>query len=178
MSMKSSKLTKNDERLLEERISSNKVEYPRSVLRGVGFVAAFLPAYFAHTVFYMEWSAISNIPLLIAVPVATTEMLTRAYMAMIETEFWKRQRHFSEGKGVNESLLRKLRLQVAVGYTLFFINLIFLVLSSVFQIYILRNVDPRASFLLSSCLSAAFVWLLAQSNEESRKRRMRPGSRN
>ena len=170
-----SKISKSDERLLDERISANQVEYPQTVLRAVGFVTAFLPVYFAHAVLSLEWTAISNLPLVLGVPIVSAEMLSRAYGISLESEFWRRHTHYSESKSIDDKLLRNLRLQAATSHALFFINLLFLAVSTLLQVYIFRNVDARAGLLLASCLSAAFSWMLAQSNEESRKRRLRVG---
>lgn len=167
---------KTEDRLLEERISANQVVYPRHVLLGVGCGTAFLPAYFAHAVFSLEWTSLINLPFFLIIPIVTGIMLARAYAPMIESEFWKRQKNY-EVKGVDESLLKQLYLQVAFGYTVFFCNAGFLLLSTILQGYIFRKVDPRASYFLASTLSSAFMWLLAQKNEESRQRRIRGGKK-
>ena len=167
-----------DDVLLEEKINENKVEYPQSTLLVVGLITSLLPAYFSHGVLDLSWTSLSNIPLLIIIPVLTANMLSQAYRVMIESEFWKRQRHYAErGQSLEDTkAIKSLRLQVAVGYSLFFINGIFFVLCTVLQGYVFLQMDVRASFFLSPTLTAAFLWFLAQKNEESRKRRV--GRRN
>lgn len=163
---------KRDDALLDARIDANKIDYPKQVLYVVGLVTSFLPAYLAHAVYDLPWTNPVNLPLFVIVLAATSFMLAQAYSVMIESEFWKRQRHYAEVKDEDAKQLRKLRLQVALGYTLFFINGAFFVLCTLFQVYILRQADSRASFILSPTLTSAVLWLVAQKNEESRKRRM------
>eukprot|EP00742_Colponemidia_sp_Colp-10_P022562 GILJ01026690.1.p1 GENE.GILJ01026690.1~~GILJ01026690.1.p1 ORF type:complete len:178 (+),score=34.23 GILJ01026690.1:50-583(+) len=174
MSKAKTSKTATENRLLEERIPANQVVYSRQVLLGVGCGTAFLPAYLAHSVKSLEWTSLVNLPFFLIVPIITGIMLARAYASMIESEFWKRQKNY-EVKGVDESLLRKLYLQVAFGYTVFFVNLFFLIVSTLLQAYILRNIDARAGYFIASTIAAASVWLLAQKNEESRQRRIRGG---
>lgn len=164
--------TKRDEALLNERINANKIEFPKQVLYVVGLVTSFLPAYLAHAVFDLPWTRVANMPLYAIVLASTSYMLAQAYSVMIESEFWKRQRHYAEVKEEDEKLLRKLRLQVALGYTLFLVNGLFFVICTLFHVYIFRHADPRASLILSPTFTAALLWLIAQKNEESRKRRM------
>lgn len=163
---------KRDDALLDERINSNKIEYPKQVLYVVGLVTSFLPVYLSHAVFGLEWTRIANIPLYAVVIATTSYMLAQSYSIMVESEFWKRQPHYSEVKEEDSKLLRKLRLQVAMGYTLFLINGLFFVLCTLFHVYIFRQADPRASLILSPTFTSAILWLIAQKNEESRKRRM------
>lgn len=175
MSKKNTKVTTEDS-LLEERINANQIVYSRQVLLGVGCGTAFLPAYLGHAVYSLEWTSLINIPFFLAVPIVTGIMLSKAYAPMIESEFWKRQKNY-EVKGVDDSLLKQLYLQVAFGYTVFFCNAGFLLISTILQAYIFRNIDPRAAYFLASTLSSAFMWLLAQKNEESRQRRVRGGQK-
>ena len=163
---------KDDDVLLDERIADNKIEYPQQLLLAVGFVVSFLPAYLAHAVYNVDWRHFSNIPAFIAVPSVTAFMLSRAYGVMIESEFWKRQPHYDETKGTDVSLLRNLRLQVAIGYTMFLLNGLFFVLSTLCQAYVFRKNDPRFAFVISPLLASSLLWFVALKNEESRKRRM------
>jgi hypothetical protein len=163
---------KLDDALLDARIDANKIDYPKHVLYVVGLVTSFLPAYLAHAVFDLPWTNPMNMPLFVVVLATTSYMLAQAYSVMIESEFWKRQRHYAEVKDEDSKQLRKLRLQVALGYTLFLINGLFFVICTLFHVYIFRHADPRASLILSPSFTSALLWLIAQKNEESRKRRM------
>ena len=165
------KQTKNEEALLDARIENNKLEYPSRFLFFVGLCMAFAPAFLCHAVYHVSWTSVANMPLYIAVPLATAYMLGQAYSMMITSEFWKRQPHYSETRDEDAKLLKKLRLTVAVGYSMFFINGVFIALSTLLQAYIFRHADPRASFMLSPTMAAAILWFIAQKNEETRKRR-------
>lgn len=92
---------------------------------------------------------------------------------MVESEFWSRQKHFSEGNSERDaSILRQLRLQLAIAYSFFFINTTFFVLNTIFIGYLFRTADPRAAYVISPSLTAALLWFVAQKNEESRRRRL------
>ncbi|ESS65654.1 translocon-associated protein subunit gamma [Trypanosoma cruzi] len=166
------KLTKQDDVLLDERINANTLMYSKKSLVAVALIAAFQPVYLSHAVNGLDWFSPANTFLYIAVMIFTVCMLTQAYITMVESEFWRRQRHYHEVRECDEKLLHKLRLQVAVGYTLFFINSVFSVFCTGLHMYIFRHSDPRASFILSPTLTAALLWLVAQKNEESRRRLM------
>ncbi|ORC86354.1 translocon-associated protein subunit gamma [Trypanosoma theileri] len=166
------KLTEQDERLLEERISANTLVYPKHSLVAVAFIAAFQSVYLSHAFNGLDWSVPANLGLYVAVMLFTAYMLSQAYIVMVESEFWRRQRHYDEVPEDDKKLLHKLRLQVAVGYSLFFINSVFSVVCTTLHIYIFRHSDPRASFILSPTMTAALLWLIAQKNEETRRRRM------
>ncbi len=168
----SSSQDKKENALLEERISANVVEYPKDFLVIVGAVTSILPAYLSHSVNDLDATRLVNLPIYIIALGATAVMLSRAYAVMIESEFWKRQKHYAEVAEADEKLLRKLRLQVALGYSLFLVNGLFFLLCTVFHLYIFRRTDPRASLLLSPTLTSAILWLISQKNEESRKRRL------
>ena len=163
---------KKEDALLEERISANVVEYPKEFLIVVGAVTSILPAYLSHSVNDLDATRLVNLPIYLIALSATAYMLSQAYGVMVESEFWKRQKHYAEVSESDEKLLRKLRLQVALGYSLFLINGLFFVVCTVFHLYLFRRTDPRASLLLSPTLTSAILWLLSQKNEESRKRRL------
>ncbi|RNF10087.1 translocon-associated protein subunit gamma [Trypanosoma rangeli] len=166
------RLTKQDEKLLDERINANTLVYSKRSLVAVAFMAAFQPVYLSHAVNGLDWFVPANLLLYVAVMLFTVYMLTQAYMTMVESEFWRRQRHYNEVRECDGKLLQKLRLQVAVGYTLFFVNSVFSIVCTVLHIYIFRQSDPRASFIMSPTVTAALLWLIAQKNEESRRRIM------
>lgn len=163
---------KSDDAILEERIQANTLEFPKQVLFVVGLAVSFLPAYLSHAVNNLSWFNLLNLPLYAIVIAGTTYMMGNAYAVMVESEFWRRQRHYQEVKPEDEDALRKLRLQAAMAYSLFFLNLLFVVVCTLFHLYIFRHTDSRASLILSPMLTAAGVWFVAQKNEESRKRRL------
>ncbi|KAL7700498.1 hypothetical protein N2W54_002216 [Lotmaria passim] len=163
----------NDEALLDARINANRLEYPEQSLIFVALIASFQPVYFSHAINGLDWRRVPNMVLYIIITAFTTYMLRQAYAVMVQSEFWGRQRHFAEVSEDKAKPLRRLRLQVAVGYTLFFLNGMFFVVSTCLMAYIFRHSDPRASYILSPTLTAALLWLIAQKNEESRQRRMR-----
>ncbi|EPY32123.1 hypothetical protein AGDE_06195 [Angomonas deanei] len=99
-------------------------------------------------------------------------MMRQAYVVMIASEFWSRQRHYTEVGEKDERLLRRLRLQVALGYTLFFLNTIFFLVCTFLMCYMFRHSDPRANYILSPLLTSSLLWFISQKNEESRLRRL------
>ncbi|KAK7195994.1 hypothetical protein NESM_000532700 [Novymonas esmeraldas] len=163
----------SDEALLDARINANRLEYPEQSLVLVALIASFQPLYFSHAINGLDWRQLSNLVLYVIITGCTTYMLRQAYAVMVQSEFWSRQRHFAEVSDERAKVLRRLRLQVAVGYSLFFLNSVFFVVSTCLMAYIFRHTDPRASYILSPTLTAALLWLIAQKNEESRQRRMR-----
>ncbi|EPY31951.1 hypothetical protein STCU_03072 [Strigomonas culicis] len=162
-----------DEQLLEQHISANRLEYPKTFLVLVALIASFQPVFYSHAINDMSWTVPTNALLFVAVSLGTTYMLRQAYEVMVESEFWSRQPHFTEVSDRDEIELRRLRLQVAMGYTLFLLNSVFFILCSVFMAYIFRRADPRASYILSPLMTASILWFVAMKNEESRQRRMR-----
>jgi hypothetical protein len=164
---------KAEDVLLAQQMAQNKLEFPRTPLYLVSVCTAFLPAYLSHAVFGLPWTSVANLPLYLIVIASTAYMLVQAYVTMVETEYWRRTKHWSEVKEADEGLLRKLRLQTAIGYTFFLTNGLFFVLCTVLQAYVLRNHDSRASLIISPLLTAAGLWFLSQKNEETRKRRMK-----
>ncbi|KAG8345231.1 hypothetical protein ERJ75_000743600 [Trypanosoma vivax] len=166
------RISREDDRLLDDRINANTLVYPKFALIVMSFITAFQSVYLSHAVNGLDWAIPSNAGLYVVVTLFTAYMLSQAYTVMVESEFWRRQRHYSEVPKTEEKLLHKLRLQVAVGYSLFFINSVFSVLCTALHLYIFRHADPWASYTLSPTMTAALLWLVAQKNEESRRRRM------
>lgn len=162
-----------DDQILDACISANRLDYPKQSLILVAAIAAFQPVYYSHAVNGLDWTKPTNAGLYVVCSLFTSYMLSAAYIVMVESEFWGRQRHFQEVSENYEKPLRRLRLQVAMGYTLFFINTVFFMVCTCLMSYIFRHTDPRASYLLSPTLTSALLWLIAQKNEESRQRRMR-----
>lgn len=163
----------SDDALLDARIKANHLEYPEQSLILVAIIASFQPVYFSHAINGLEWSRLPNAALYLAVSLFTTYMLRQAYVVMVQSEFWGRQRHYVEVAEEKQVTLRRLRLQVAMGYSLFFLNSLFFIVCTCLMAYIFRHTDPRASYILSPTLTAALLWLVAQKNEDSRQRRMK-----
>ena len=162
-----------DEAILAARIESHKIEYPKQLLLGVGVVASFLPAYLAHAFLNLSWLSLFNLPFFLISMGLTGHFLSLAYGVTFETEFLKRLRHYSETKSdSDEKNLRQLRLQVALAYAIFFVNVGFFVLSTVLQGYVLRKYDARVGLIVAPTLSAAFLHYIAIKSEEARKRKI------
>lgn len=158
-----------DDVLLDKQIEQHQVTYPRNTLLAVGALASFFPAYVANSVFDMMWTSILNVPVFLAVMAATTMMLSKAYESMAKAEFLRRQRHYDEVKSeADAAVLRQLRLQVALAYTMFFVNAVFVGSAALLQCYVLRTSDNRASFIAASLVPAAVVLFITQKKEETR----------
>jgi len=162
-----------DELLLNTRIEEHKIEYPRQVLLVVGLVTAFLPAYMAHAFYALTWTSLLNLPVYLAVMGATGYMLSEAYAVAFECEFLKRQRHYKETKtDRDEKVLRQLRLQVALAYAIFLVNLFFVVGNTVAQGYIFMRYDARVGLIVGPTVTAAGLWFVAIKEEAARKRKI------
>lgn len=163
-----------DDILLESRIHSNQLHYPKGILGVVAAVVAFQPVFISHSLLGMEWSVLPNPLLFIVVSILTAYMLQKAYVVMIESEFWGRQRHFTEVKdSQDERALRQIRLQRSMGYALFFLNTGFFLLDTLCLCCLFHQMDPRAKYIISPLLSSALLWMVTQKNEESRQKRLR-----
>ena len=161
-----------DEALLKARTQSYHVDVPTGTLLLCGLVTSLLPAYVANAYFDLSWTAVLNLPVFAAVTGGTAFMLSQAYEVMFKTEFLKRQRHYGETKTeADAALLRNLRGQTALGYTLFIVNVVFVVVASLLQLYIFRQMEARANYFLSPIITAAFLWFLALKNEDARQRK-------
>ena len=163
------KALKKDDELLNTRIESNHVEYPEQLLLVVGGITAFLPAYVAHAFYELAWTSVTNLPMFALVTAVTAYLLSQAYAVMFQSEFLKRQRHYSETKTDSDAkTLRSLRLQLSLAYTMALVNGVFVVATTFLQTYMFRKQD--FAYLVAPILTAAVVWFIAQKNEESRKR--------
>jgi hypothetical protein len=168
----SKKAAAEDNALLQKQIDANKINTPRSTLLGVGLVTAFLPAYLAHSIYYIELTNVYNLPLFAAVIGLTGYLLAHSYDQLTHAEFLKRVKHYQEVRDEDTKLLKDLRLQTALGYSMFLINVIFFVGCTAFQTYLFRQTNPYFSFVLSPLLIAAFVWILAEKSMDLRKQKM------
>lgn len=162
-----------DDLLLDARIENFKVDYPASLLLAFGLATAFLPCYLAHGFYGLDWLSLINLPFFAIAVGGTGHLLSRAYSIMIETEFLKRQRHYSETKTEQDAaVLRQLRLQVSVGYAIFFVNAVFAVACTLVQGYLLRQLDARVSLLAAPTAVAGVLFVIANKNEEARQRKI------
>jgi hypothetical protein len=163
---KQQKGQQSDDALLDSRIKSYKIDKPPLSLFTIGFVASFIPAYVFHAIQNLPWDDVMNLPLFVVIPFATAFMLSRAYSEMYETEFLKRHRHYEETRSAEDGdILKSLRLQCALGWTVFFCNALFIALSVFLQLYIFRNLDTRISFIVSPLLAAGVTMFIAIKNE-------------
>eukprot|EP01084_Bolivina_argentea_P126004 223162_1 len=166
------KANQEDNALLQSAIDANKINTPKQLLLVVGAVTAFLPAFIAHSVHYIEATYIFNLPLYAVVMGVTAYLLAAAYSSMTEAEFLKRVKHYQEVKESDTKLLKDLRLQASMGYSMFFVNSVFFVVCTLFQVYIFRNSNPYAGFVLSPMLTAAALWILGEKSMDLRKQKM------
>ena len=163
---------KEDEAILDACIMANKLEFSHTMFFIVAAVTAFAPCYYSHAIGFLSGMQLSNLPLYVIVLLTTAYMLARAYATMFETEFFKRLRPYEEVKTEDDKrLLRQLRYETAMGWTVALTNGIFIIVSTLLQAYIFRKMDSRAGLLLSPTAAAACAWFVAQKNEESRRRR-------
>ncbi|CCW69797.1 unnamed protein product, partial [Phytomonas sp. Hart1] len=163
----------DDDTLLEERINANVLQYPKHLLSLVALITSLQPVYFSHAINGVEWGQSINALFYVLVTLFTTYTLTQVYIVMVDSEFWSRQRHFTEGTEKDEKLLRRLRLQVAVGYTLFFVNGVFFLMCTCLMTYIFRHTDPLTAYVLSPSLTSALLLYIAHKNKEICQRRLR-----
>lgn len=164
----------DEEVLLDSRIIQNNLEYPKGVLRLMAVVVAFQPIFLSHSILHMSWYSIVNAALFLVVGAITAYFLQAAYMVMIDSEFWRRQRHFNELKNErNENALRTIRIQRAMGYSLFFLNIGFFVLDTFCLLCLFHQFAPELKYGLSSLLSSSLLLLVSEKNEESRQKRLR-----
>jgi len=167
-----SKGKSEDDILLDKQIEQHQVTYPQNLLLAVGALASFFPTFVANSIFDMLWTSLLNIPIYLAVIASTTGLLSKAYASMAKADFRRRQRHYDEVKtDADAALLRKLRLQAALAYTMFFVNAAFVSVVALLQCYVLRKSDPRVGFAVSSIVAAAGVWFITHKNEEARPQR-------
>ena len=169
----SKKAAQEDNALLQQQIDANKINTPQTLLLMVGAVTAFLPAYLAHAVYYIDATNVFHLPLYAGVIAITAFLLAHAYGQMTHSEFLKRTKHYTEVKSdADAKLLKDLRLQASMGYAMFIVNLIFFIGSTLFQTYFFRQSNPYAAFVLSPLLTAAFLWILAEKSMDLRKKKM------
>ena len=159
--------------LLQQQIDSNKINTPRSTLLLVGAVTAFLPAYLAHSVYYIEVTYVFHLPLFLGVIAVTAYLLAHAYDQLTNSEYLKRTKHYDEVKNeADKKLLKDLRLQSSMGYAMFLVNAIFFAGTTLFQTYIFRQSNPYASFVLSPLLVASFLYILGEKSMDIRRKKL------
>lgn len=167
-------LRKEEESLLESRIQSNMLQYPTGILSVVALIVSFQPVFLCHTMLGMSWSTMPNPVLYVIVTLLSTWMMEKAYVLMVQSEFWGRQRHYTEVKSSeDEQLLRTIRLQCSMGYTFFFLNTGFFLLNTFCICCLFHQMDVRAKYFISPLLTSALLWLISQKNEETRQKRLR-----
>jgi len=162
-----------DDLLLETRMTANVVEQPTSQFYMLGCAISMLPLYLA--VFLYEVSlTVTNAVLFAVVSAAVTYMLKQAYGLLFHCEFMKRDVPYSEIRSEKDAnLLRSLRLELSMGRSLLQVNFVFVLLSSVLQLYVFKRQDPRANYLLAPSLGALVAWFVAYKSEETRKEKLR-----
>lgn len=166
---------KNDEDiLLDSRITQNKLDYPKGILRIMAAVVAFQPIFLSHSTLHMSWYNIIFAAIFLIAGGLTAYFLQEAYAVMIESEFWRRQRYFNEVKNAQiEGALRGVRIQRAMGYSLFFLNTGFFILDSFCLLFFFHQLAPEVKYSLSTLLSSFLLLVVSKKNEESRQKRLR-----
>lgn len=164
----------DDDILLDSRIIQNAIEYPKGVLRIIAAVVAFQPIFLSHSSLQMSWYNIFNAVIFLVGGSVTAYFLQEAFIVMIESEFWSRQRHFKEVKNSkDEEALRTIRIQRSMGYSLFFLSSGFFVLDSFLLLCLLFQLTPQMKYALSTLISSSLLLLISKKNEESRQKRLR-----
>ena len=166
-----------DDLLLETRMHANVVEQPTGQFLGLGFAISLLPVYLAIYRYDIALT-VTSVALFAAVSGAVTYMLAQAYGILFFSEFMKRDSPYSEIKSQSDAnLLRSLRLELSMSRAVFQANVVFVALSSAMQMYVFKNMDPRAAYLLAPLFAGIVSWFVAFKNEESRKAALRGPAR-
>lgn len=171
-----SKFSKEDESLLKSRIHSNEIHYSRAQVVIYALLMGSQSIHFGIATRRFTWQALPVVAQVILAVAAlmTAYILFRAYVVMVETAFWRRQKHFEEVKSDDSAKLRAARTDRAVYYSLFCINLFFS-LGNIVGLVVLHQLEATARHIIVPLLVAAFVWLVVVKNEESRKKKLRRG---
>lgn len=164
----------DDDILLDSRITQNVIEYPKGVLRIIAAVVAFQPIFLTHSSLQMSWYNIVNAVIFLVGGSLTAYFLQQAYIVMIESEFWSRQRHFTEVKNQTDEIsLRTIRILRSMGYSLFFINSGFFILDTFLLTCLFFQLSPEVKYAFSTLISSFLLLLVSKKNEESRQKRLR-----
>lgn len=159
----------SDDQLLMERISSNDVTIPTTQFYLLGGALSILPAYIAVSIYDVDF-AIQNIIVLLGVMGGVTYMLSQAYSILFFCEFKKRDTAYTEIKSQKDAnLLRALRLELSMNQSLFQVNAIFVILTSIIQLYIFKAMNPLASYLLAPTIGGLVAWFAAFKSEATRQ---------
>ncbi|KNH03704.1 hypothetical protein XU18_4974 [Perkinsela sp. CCAP 1560/4] len=161
-----------EDELLEKCISGQAIDRPIFLYICCALITITPPTYVYLSVFTFEFfNEFSYSPFMVVIfPLISIYFLTRSYDVMFSTELNKRSKHFMEAGKTNVSL-QSLRSTVALSWTIFFINAVYLLLVFFLQLYLFNQLDTYFNFMLTFSISSISVYILALKNDESFQRR-------
>eukprot|EP01004_Peranema_trichophorum_P009557 NODE_8305_length_691_cov_34.980634_g7683_i0.p2 GENE.NODE_8305_length_691_cov_34.980634_g7683_i0~~NODE_8305_length_691_cov_34.980634_g7683_i0.p2 ORF type:complete len:177 (+),score=14.87 NODE_8305_length_691_cov_34.980634_g7683_i0:54-584(+) len=135
----------------------------------VAITVALLPAYLSQAVMRLDW--LSHLWLYLPIPIVAAFGIAEAYRIFFHCEFvLKYNPNDAKYKKALASTATErdgLRYQSALGYSLFFSNVFFLLSVLFLHFYLFQAFDARLSFAGSEIAASAVLYVLAQQNEKS-----------
>eukprot|EP00992_Anisonema_acinus_P015829 TRINITY_DN9909_c0_g1_i2.p1 TRINITY_DN9909_c0_g1~~TRINITY_DN9909_c0_g1_i2.p1 ORF type:complete len:177 (+),score=39.46 TRINITY_DN9909_c0_g1_i2:65-595(+) len=155
------------ERALENQIKKNTstAKTNKAASTAIALTVTLLPSYLFQAVMDMEWA--SYLPLYIVFPGIAAFLLTFSYQLFFDAKYDHSAKRTKDENSERETL----RYQLAMGYSMFFSNSLFLALALFFQLYLLKAFDKRLNFCVSILSAAGLVYWLAFENEKTVKKR-------
>jgi hypothetical protein len=160
--------------ILEAQISRHRAQDRRPLYAVLGFILSLLPTYLFQALSELDLSNPVSLVFLLSVIGATTYSFTFTYQKFFESQWAILQGQAQtaaaakapKGKTAAATPVDKSQeaFKAAMGYTLFFVNLVFLALVLFFHVYLLRAFEPHINFALSMLLPAGALFWLAQQN--------------
>ena len=161
----------SDDDLLDKCINDQSTDRPIFLFICCALLTITSPAYIYLSTFTFEsFDQYSYSPYMVVFfPLLTLYFLIRSYDVMFKTEYTKR---FKGTQQTSQSLAaRSLRSTIALSWTVFFVNTIFLALIFFLQLYLFARLDTYYNYMLSFSISSVAVYYLSLKNDESFQRR-------
>eukprot|EP01007_Sphenomonas_quadrangularis_P000561 NODE_1406_length_882_cov_295.036014_g1161_i0.p1 GENE.NODE_1406_length_882_cov_295.036014_g1161_i0~~NODE_1406_length_882_cov_295.036014_g1161_i0.p1 ORF type:complete len:179 (+),score=55.21 NODE_1406_length_882_cov_295.036014_g1161_i0:70-606(+) len=169
--------TFEEDSILDRQISAHKVPNKRILYMLVALTASVLPTYPFQGIAGMEFS--SDWPFYLIVPIASAVLLSMAYHSTFVAQHMKLktialpdaprpkkgQKATSDDSKVAE--LEKSKYEAALGYSLFFCNLVFILLVLFFNFYLFKSFDRRINYTIGMTLASGLVYWLALENTKT-----------
>eukprot|EP01001_Neometanema_parovale_P010809 NODE_7042_length_798_cov_30.597037_g6803_i0.p1 GENE.NODE_7042_length_798_cov_30.597037_g6803_i0~~NODE_7042_length_798_cov_30.597037_g6803_i0.p1 ORF type:complete len:205 (-),score=71.61 NODE_7042_length_798_cov_30.597037_g6803_i0:183-734(-) len=158
------------DRVLDHQIKMNKqtTSTNKGASVAIAITVSFLPCYLYQAVMDLPW--MENLPIYLIFPCVSAAALTLAYQETFQAKYTGTPG--SNVKKEDEAAEKILRYQMAIGYSLFFCNALFLALVLFFQFYLLRAFDKRVAFSVSFIASSALVYWVSFENGKTVARRI------
>ena len=169
--MKKKRQTVADDDLLDKCISDQAIDRPIFLFICCALITITPPAYIYLTIFTFDFfDDFAYSPYMVVIfPLISIYFLIRSYDVMFNTEYTKR--FVGASDSIQSATNTSIRSTVALAWTIFFVNVVYLLLMFFLQLYLFARIEAFFNYMLSFSIASAAVYILALKNDESFHRR-------